>query len=377
MASRKKFLKNGFVNPYDVQHTGEEPIWDDAEKITNEEKTDRMLNAFNFYTYYLDREDFHNFVMEWMVKDGYSVDDLKAIRKVPKAASLSTAGKLCRMFLMGMEESFGDKYHGDFVRKTIVKALETADNVKKETPKEEKKPTIPAVSPMKRLEMKVNEYIITPIDFAMDDWVDDPSSAEPLNVQGLLGAHGIPAKGCQFVINWLDVYIKDLTDAQAGDPDCVEGYAFLTKRQLNKWVRVMTKMKEDVEKYQLANQKTVVRTKKVKPAGVQVANVNYDKEGSPISAVKIPGAIDVVIFNTKTRKLQVYKAVGRQGLSVKGTSIKDFDEVKSYQVTVRANLVDDVIGKEPKAIEKIISSKTKRTKVNGRLNEHCRVVYVK
>jgi hypothetical protein len=377
MASRKKFLKNGFVNPYDVQHTGEEPIWEDAEKITNEEKTDRMLNAFNFYTYYLDREDFHNFVMEWMVKDGYSVDDLKAIRKVPKAASLSTAGKLCRMFLMGMEESFGDKYHGDFVRKTIVKALEMADNVKKETTEEEKKPTIPAVSPMKRLEMKVNEYIITPIDFAMDDWVDDPSSAEPLNVQSLLGAHSIPAKGCQFVINWLNVYIKDLTDAQAGDPDCVEGYAFLTKRQLNKWVKAMTKMKEDVEKYQLANQKTVVRTKKVKPAGVQVANVNYDKEGSPISAVKIPGAIDVVIFNTKTRKLQVYKAVGRQGLSVKGTSIKDFDEVKSYQVTVRANLVDDVIGKEPKAIEKIISSKTKRTKVNGRLNEHCRVVYVK
>ena len=135
-----------------------------------------------------------------------------------------------------------------------------------------------------------------------------------------------------------------------------------------------------MSKYQLANQKTVVRTKKVKPAGVQVANVNYDKEGSPISAVKIPGAIDVVIFNTKTRKLQVYKAVGRQGLSVKGTSIKDFDEVKSYQVTVRQNLIDRllfVVGKDPKAIEKTISPKTKRTKVNGRLNEHCRVVYVK
>jgi len=105
--------------------------------------------------------------------------------------------------------------------------------------------------------------------------------------------------------------------------------------------------------------------------------LNYDKDNSKISPVKIPGSVDTIIFNSKTRKLQVYKAVGRQGLSVKGTSIKDFDDVKSYQVTVRENMIESVVGKDPKALEKIISPKTKRTKVNGRVNEHCRIVYVK
>ena len=65
-----------------------------------------------------------------------------------------------------------------------------------------------------------------------------------------------------------------------------------------------------------------------------------------------------------------------KGTSVKITSIKDFDD-QSCQVTVRENLIESVVGKDPKAIEKLLSPKTKRTKVNGRVNEHCVIVYVK
>ena len=105
--------------------------------------------------------------------------------------------------------------------------------------------------------------------------------------------------------------------------------------------------------------------------------MKYDKDNSKISPVKIPGSVDTIIFNSKTRKLQIYKAVGRQGLSVKGTSIKDFDDVKSFQFTVRKVAIHHFIGKDPKWIEKNMSDKVKRTKVNGRVNEHCRIVYVK
>ena len=67
----------------------------------------------------------------------------------------------------------------------------------------------------------------------------------------------------------------------------------------------------------------------------------------------------------------------RSGLSIKGTTIKDFDDVKSYQFTVRKVSIHDFVGKDPKVIEKNLSDKVKRTKVNGRVNEHCRIVYVK
>jgi hypothetical protein len=161
------------------------------------------------------------------------------------------------------------------------------------------------------------------------------------------------------------------------EEDLVEAYNFVGKRQMNKVIRTIRDWICDVERYRQTVKKTTVRVKKVKPAISQVKDLKYNKKDSKISATKIPGSVDTIIFNEKTRKLQVYKAVGRQGLSVKGTSIKDFDDVKSYQVTIRENLIDSVVGKDPKALEKIISPKTKRTKVNGRVNEHCRIVYVK
>ena len=380
MSNKGKFKKNGMVIAHDEKHTGPEPLWDDANKLDAIELQNRMLDALRFYEYYLDRGDMLNFAMEWMVNNDYGKEDIKLIRNLPKEIALSTAGKLCRMLSMGMPEVHGSKDHADYVKREIAKALEASrihSAHKKLESKIEEKPKTKPVPPMKRLENKVYENVIAVIDWALDDWIET-KTIEPINVSSLLGSSNIPAKGCQFVITWLDAYIDELKSAQTGeDEEAVEGYSFLTKRELNKWLKSFEKMKDDVEKYKKAHTKAVVRVKKVKPALQQVSKLNYDKENSKVSAMKIPGSVVTIIFNAKNRKLQVYHAVGRSGLSVKGTSIKDFDETKSYQVTVRQNLIDSVIGKDPKAIEKVISPKTKRTTVNGRVNENCTIVYVK
>ena len=52
MSKGRKFNKNGIVNAYDEKHTGLEPDWSDADKLTQEQVNDRMLRGFNFYTYY-------------------------------------------------------------------------------------------------------------------------------------------------------------------------------------------------------------------------------------------------------------------------------------------------------------------------------------
>ena len=200
----------------------------------------------------------------------------------------------------------------------------------------------------------------------------------PINMTKLLGESEMSAKGCELILQCLHKEVMDFEMVQSGkDEQLLEAFNFVGKRQMSKVIRTIRDWICDVEKYRQTVKKTTVRVKKVKPASTQVKDLKYDKDNSKISPVKIPGSVDTIIFNSKTRKLQVYKAVGRQGLSVKGTSIKDFDDVKSYQVTVRENMIESVVGKDPKALEKIISPKTKRTKVNGRVNEHCRIVYVK
>jgi hypothetical protein len=83
----------------------------------------------------------------------------------------------------------------------------------------------------------------------------------------------------------------------------------------------------------------------------------------------------VVLFNEKTRKLQKYVALTRDGVSVKGTSIKDFDEDKSYQITIRAKDVDSVY--KPSIVKDMEKSTSKKSKVNGRVNEHCKIIIAK
>ena len=75
MAGKGKFKKNGMVIAHDEKHTGPEPTWDDAEFLSDEGLQDRMLDALRFYGYYLDRDDFSNFAMAWMVDAGYTPED--------------------------------------------------------------------------------------------------------------------------------------------------------------------------------------------------------------------------------------------------------------------------------------------------------------
>ena len=49
----------------------------------------------------------------------------------------------------------------------------------------------------------------------------------------------------------------------------------------------------------------------------------------------IVGATQLWIFNTKTRKLGVYNSIDAGGLSVKGTTITNYNESTSIQKTVR------------------------------------------
>jgi hypothetical protein len=78
-----------------------------------------------------------------------------------------------------------------------------------------------------------------------------------------------------------------------------------------------------------------------------------------------------------------YQALTRNGLSVKGASIKDFDVDKSYTFTVRQNMKDDLFKQlKKKDVVKGIdtlkeSTKTKVMVPNGRINEHTLLIYAK
>jgi hypothetical protein len=82
------------------------------------------------------------------------------------------------------------------------------------------------------------------------------------------------------------------------------------------------------------------RAKKFKSASEVTQKVNYMKTDeklkvSSVSPDQIVGALQLWVFNVKTRKLGVFVSQDEQGLTVKGTTVKSFDEIKSVSKTVR------------------------------------------
>jgi hypothetical protein len=368
------FTRTGEVKADDAKYTGAEPTWDNVDTLTEDDIKKKFGDALNFYAYYLSAKDLIPDLLLYMTNNSYKKEEIKLIKRFGEKVGVTTIGKVARMVNRGMP------YNLDDLNSTIASCIMKARELKMITVEETKetKPKTPVIPPMKRLEMKVDSEVISHIDYALDDWTEDTKSIATVGVTSLLSGANIPAKGCQFVIDFLDKYITEATEAYEKTCDqMVEGYSFLTRSELRKWVKTLEKMKDEVLKYEKAHKKAVVRVKKVKPAGAQVVNMKYNKENSKVSAVKIPGSVETILWNPKTRKLQVYKALARNGFSVKGTTIKDFDTDTSYQFTVRATSINAMVGKDSKALEKIMSPKVKRAKVNGRVNEHCEIIICK
>ena len=91
-----------------------------------------------------------------------------------------------------------------------------------------------------------------------------------------------------------------------------------------------------------------------------------------IDPILIPRCQMVWVFNTKNRKLTQYNAVGRNGIMVKGTTLKDYDVDISTSKTVRKP--DMVLSKLLNTDGKIAMRNiwntitTTETKANGRIN---------
>jgi len=383
-----KLNRDGTFFAADGKHTGQEPNWHDWESLGNVEFGIKVQNALKFYGYYCEFDDLKKDFFA-VAEQRHSKTVIKLIKKYHKKAGsyLFTAAKLARMINQGMPtEHPGLGSHANRLEYFDKKVKEAYDECriyalweKEPVEEEDTKPKAVRKSPMTLLEEKISNNILTEIDAIVDIWASHEKC--DLKIMDLLGQNNVPANGCRFVRQWLDVYLQDFELAQTlTDDQAIEGYSFLSKRELNYICKSLKDAIADVDKYEAHKKKSrAPRQKKVKSAGLQVKNLKYCKEFkgdgyevSSVSAVKLPGAVEAVVINTKTNKLQVYFANGRNGFEVAGTSIKNFDEKKSYQFTIRKGKHQEVL--ESGNWEQFAKNKKP---VNGRMNDHCVILSVK
>lgn len=123
------------------------------------------------------------------------------------------------------------------------------------------------------------------------------------------------------------------------DDQLVEGYSYFTKSQLLSYIQIQEDLLDFYQSKIVEKRQTrKPRKKKVKSANQIASKVKYQETHNSIVSLKpeqIVGASSVIVLNTKTKALIIYKAKTNETLSFKGTTLLNIDEEKSVGKKIR------------------------------------------
>ena len=359
--------KRVIINPY-----GDEPR--DINSSSKTYKVD-IIQAFNWYGREKDKKDAIQYLRSYITK--HNKQDLKLFDKVSDSEINITYGWLARLSDSGSVLSdehtirLNEYIQGLFVKPVKPKAEKTDDT-----------PVKAKASVRDNMMDKVNEYI-DELDGAIDDFI---KQGKEFQLFADLNSKAIPKQYCQYIEEWVRNTITTYTEIyKSKDPYIIESYSNFGKRKLTQFIKMCNNWLDDISKYakfKVANKKP--RVKKAKPAAVQIAKLKYKKEDTElkiksVSPLDIVGASQVWLYNTKYKKLSVYRTDSTQGLQVKGTSLQNYDPDMCEQKALRkpAETLKLVLDAGKVQLRKIISDlTTKESPVNGRINEECIIVRI-
>ena len=218
------------------------------------------------------------------------------------------------------------------------------------------------------------------INGLIDDFI---MNGTEVDVGSYLKANNVSPQVSKLIPNAFDKFIQELTEYIEGkDKQLLEGYGYLGKTKAKKLLKSLEAISTACQQ-QVVTAKAVrkPRARKEKPASVLAAKVKFMKEFTELKLkselpVKIVGASEVWVYNTKYKKIQVYRSLGT--LSLKGTTILNYDVATSGAKTMRKpELVTGYVGMTKRTLgAEFKNMKTKESAVNGRINTDCVILKI-
>lgn len=334
--------------------------------------TEDLLRAMNHYNVAFDNKQKRKWVMAYVgkaaVKDFEEIPDYQ-FRGLGAIIRL----KQRNQYLAEKELAFIDKRLTE-LRK--LNAMEKKSSVVENPVKEDiKKPAID------RTEELVNTHL-TELCVMLDEFI--LNDIEP-DFAGYLKTREVPANITKQLPQFFVKNIAEITEALEGeDKQLVEGYSFLKKTKLKKLLKLYESIATVCQQSVVSN-KVVRKPRQVKekPASVLVKAVKYLPEFPELGLKSVPtptlvNSKEVWIYNTKYKKLQVYRAPKDQTMTVKGTSLLNYDVATSATKTIRKpEQIKEFSGMTRKNFELAFNKlTTKEAAVNGRINDECIILKV-
>ena len=396
-----------------------EPKWDDLEKMTGAKIHAHRRFVHSWYYENFKPAELYSFVAEWMIKEEYSKEDVKAVKAAPNSALSITAAIVARMDMMGaprltkpeadhwlsLPGTMGElKCSIDFLKESVAKYIEAGkDKVAEKEEEEKEKVNVYVPSIQERIRDQAVEQS-EDIDIWLEGWIEDPNSFDPkgFDFKRHFGSKGVTQAHARKLKSFYEDTLADYDDldrmptkgqlAKMSEHDAdmweqlKEGYAHVKKADIKKLRTAISELMVALD-FIIDQAKATRKPRKAKPrsadkviAKLKFLKVDEKYKLASINPIDVVGANELWVFNVKTRKLGKYiassidpKGLGREGtgLSVKGTTIIGFDEKLSVQKTLRKpdEQLKEFKGAGKVALRKFLEDiNTTDTKLNGRCN---------
>lgn len=318
-------MRHASVKDFEKTLAGGEPSWKNGESS--------LSAALNWYNYHSDSKESKKFTLSYMKEIGLSKNEIETIEKVSDD-HFQNLGFVCRMKLRGAPlTEKNEQWIFTFIEK-----LKNKHSVKKEIVDTEPKIV---VSVQERVAEKTRDYI-GEIEGAIDDCFFVREFKDVFDPYDLMKSLDIKGAHTKHIVPVYQKKLEEIEEAIKGkDEQLVEGYSFLSKKQLKDYASLLKRIIDDCGRIaHTAKLTRAPRKKKAKPVDKIIEKLQFKKEDNEyktasINPVDIIGAIQLWVFNTKTRKLGCYNAIDSGGLSIKGTTLVNFNEETSMQKTIR------------------------------------------
>jgi hypothetical protein len=373
----------------DEKYTGTEPTWEGWEKWSEEKFLKEYRRGMNYYNYFNTYKDLAPNLYKWMDKSGFTKDDIRAIKELSDSHITITSAALATMFLRGMPEERADVDNygpGAWVKNDVAgyiikgRALLDKRTVSAAANANMHQPTI-----QERIREATHNHI-EDIETWLDGFIKDPASFDPkgFNVLNHFKTREINQAHAR-IIRDKYAYVKQDYDELLAPPkvkddgymQLVEAYRCYTKAQQKNMQAALTEIIAACDMFlQKAKVERKPRAKKAPNKEKLVSKLKFKPSDDRYKLVSIKPeeclqALELWVFNTKTRKLGCYVASDLAALSVKGTTIINFNENKSIAKTVRKpeEFFRDVKSLPKTKMRKMYEGiNSVETKMNGRIN---------
>lgn len=344
------------------------------------------------YYYYLEgsQKALESSFKKYLKKNKYSKADITAINKayLPKIVTV-----LCHLLDKGCpdynekENEYWESLSGttgsirpltEMINERIAKMIDEGRAIKEE--KQEESTNV--ISIQERMRMQVSP-LLESFEGYIDDWHDGlvkEKDFDPRKEMLRFETKIKPAHAKMILQHFTSMIEESKEVVQFKDADIKEAYSHLSKAKQRKEFASLYEKIETACRMLIQTGKANRKPRKPKQISHEklVAKMNYSKQDTifslvSISPIKIIGAQELWVFNSKTRKIGKYVADEYEGpLTVKGSTIHGFDKVKSVCKTLRKpeEQLKEFQGAGKVALRKFLDNlTTKESELTGRINK--------